>query len=150
MDREGPSLDVDMGLHPPWAWSLSLGSNSVPPPAVNNESLEIYKQENDRRGRFCTMGRPRGEKPASFQPQAPFSPRILPTAPLMLFPSDIHISLYPLKPLSKLLSDMRLCPCLLCLFLVYVCNPGRRQCSPVYPLATVRSLLLQMTARLAK
>lgn len=148
MDREGPSLDVDMGLHPPWAWSLSLGRNSVPPPAVNNESLEIYKQENDRRG--CTMGRPRGKKPASFQPQAPISPRILPTASLMLFPSDIHISLYPLKPLSKLLSDMQLCPCLLCLFLVHVCNPGRRQCSPVYPLATVRSLLLQMTVRLAK
>lgn len=77
---------------------------------------------------------PWGDPEERSQPQAPVSPRILPTAPLMLFPSDIHISLYLLKPLSKLLSYMWLCPCLLCPFLVNVCTPGRRQCSPVYPL----------------
>lgn len=52
----GLSLDVDMGLHPLWAWSLSLGRNSVPSPALSNESLEICKQENDRRGRFYNTG----------------------------------------------------------------------------------------------
>lgn len=80
------------------------------------------------------MGRPRGEKPASSQPQAPVSPRILPTVPLVLSPSHSHIILYLSKPPQQAL--------VFHLFLVHVCPTGRWRFSPVYPLATVWSLPL--------
>lgn len=55
---EGPSLDADVGLHLPWPWSLSLSWSSVPPPAVNYESLKFVNRKRTEEGDFITRGDP--------------------------------------------------------------------------------------------
>lgn len=55
---QGTCLDADVALHPPWPWSLSLSWGSVPPPAVNYESLKFVNRKRTEEGDFITRGDP--------------------------------------------------------------------------------------------